>query len=312
MIIVVEGSDLTGKTTFVQELKKQVPAALVIHSGPPKDLRADPFEEYEVRLYEALDQGRPIICDRLHWGERVYGPLMRGYDRLDVAGWRHVELFLAAHGAMVVYLHQPSSVLVERLRSRGDSLINGEHLFHIDQGYQWMLRNTILPTISLRDPDENDARRVIQWAKAAEAPNVPYFESYIGKLNPRWLLFGEKRGGQPPHVHRSAFVPKKMTSGFVLLTNLPEQFWPHVGIANALEENPLHVWALAGHPPVIALGHEAAKALTAAGVPHAKVPHPQYVRRFLHSKQSEYGDLILRVAGTQEDLMKWRGDDPAE
>lgn len=308
MIILVEGVDCAGKTTFVQELHRILPAAVLLKSGPPGP-RTDVFDEYERRLYDALDAGKPVVCDRWHWGERVYGPVLRGQDRLGLAGFRHVELFLRAHGAVAVYLQQPTDVLTARLVRRGDDYVQPTQLRPLQLGYDRVLTSTILPTLQLRDPGPDDALNAVDLALRYDAPEaVPYFPSFIGQSwRPRALLFGERRGNGEPPPDRSAFVPRKTTSGYYLLKHLPEDLWGRIGLANALEEDPHRVWSWLQEPPVVALGVDAHKALLKAGVPHAAVPHPQFVRRFHHGSLDAYGQLIASVIGTQEDRIDWRG-----
>lgn len=306
-VIIVEGPDGSGKSTFVGEMQKQVPDATVLHFGPPKN--PDPFVEYEHSLYVPLrrqdNSHRHILCDRLHWGEKMYGPLLRNEDRLGVAGWRHVELFLTAQGATVVYMHQPSSVLIDRLQTRGDDLIKPRDLAEIERGYQWCLRNTILPVVGLRDPDWFYA---IQLTKYNPGPGMLVdYPSYIGSVRPAGLLFGEARNKGEEAPDLSAFVPRPSTSGRYLLEALPEDSWPHLGIANALEENVEDLWMELGEVPVIALGLQAHRKLDEHTIPHATVPHPQFVRRFLHKHQVAYGNLIRNLMGTRVDQLHWRG-----
>lgn len=309
MIIIVEGVDCAGKTTFVDELHRVLPAAVRLSSGPPGP-QVDMFEEYERRLYDALDTGKPVICDRWHWGERVYGPVLRGNDRLGLAGWRHVELFLRAHGAVAVYLHQPHDVLVDRLVRRGDAHVVPTQLRSLQLGYDRVLTGTILPTLQLRDPGAPEALHTVDLALRYDPPSdLPYFPSYVGQtVRPRALLFGERRGNGAPPPDRSAFVPRRTTSGYYLLKHLPEDLWGRIGLANALEDDPYQVWSWHDEPAVVALGVEAHKALSAADVPHAAVPHPQYVRRFHHKSLDSYGRLIADVVGTEADRTDWRGE----
>lgn len=307
MIIIVEGLDGVGKTTFVQRFLRTCDAT-VLHSGPPSP-GADPFEEYERRLYPALDQRENVICDRWHWGERAYGPVLRGQDRLGVPGWRHVELFLKRWGAVVVYLHQPKEVLVDRLRSRGDALVTSDVLPAIELGYQWCLRNTVLPVVALRDANQVDITWLTDLAFGyAGAWDTEVGGTYIGPTEPDFLLFGEKRR-DPDSPDWSAFVPRRTTSGYYLLQHLPERIWGRTGLCNALEEpDPRRTWEEAGRPPTVALGRWAHIVLEQYDVPHGTVPHPQFVRRFHHGRLPVYGQLIERTLGTQEHMASWRGE----
>lgn len=316
MFIIVEGPDCAGKSTFIDKISRELAASAVSHKrtacGPPKPADRDVFEEYEHRV-DILQQGvQVVVSDRWHWGETIYGPLFRNKSRLDTAGWRHVELSLLSQNAIVVYLHETSTVLLERLLTRGDELVHAEHLCDIEAGYHWCLRNTALPVISLRSPDTRDATRVVDIAmrvyNAPAAWLARLHPSYIGSSKPKVLLFGERRGGKPPHNgDRFAFTPRGGASGQFLLEAISERLWSHIGVANAVEEDCRLLWQRLGSPPVVALGHSAALELRKASVPHAAVPHPQYVRRFLHDKQQDYGWLIEQVIGSTRDETSWKG-----
>lgn len=51
----------------------------VVHQGPYK---ADPYVETFKLLHEAGIHKNPVLCDRLHLGEQVYGPIFRGRNML--------------------------------------------------------------------------------------------------------------------------------------------------------------------------------------------------------------------------------------
>lgn len=316
MFIIVEGPDCAGKSTFIDKMCRELAYSATPHTrtacGPPKPADRDVFEEYEQQADKLSQYSSVTISDRWHWGETIYGPMFRGKSRLNDAGWRHVELSLLARNTIVVYLHETSSVLLERLLVRGDDLVSAEHLCDIEAGYHWCLRNTALPVISLRSPDDQDAVRVIDIATRVYADARAWLTkghpSYIGSTKPKALLFGDRRGGTPPHNgDRFAFTPRGATSGSFLLGGLSERLWPHLGIANSAEEDCALLWRHLGQPPTVALGVEAHKRLNAADVPHASVPHPQFIRRFHHDRQHDYGWLIEHVIGTERNELGWRG-----
>ena len=122
------------------------------------------------------------------------------------------------------------------------------------------------------------------------------FWTYIGDRRPYFLLLGERRNHPTEQVHRAAFVPYNVTSGRYLLEALDSELLRNVGIANAAEEDVRKLWETLGEPNVVALGATANKVCFNAGLPHAFVPHPQYVRRFHSKRQKEYGDLIKTCA----------------
>lgn len=319
VVVAVEGPDCSGKSTFIEQLNNVLDLTRTprcnLKFGQPDPPDKDPFVEYEQQLdWHDEDGDVVVVCDRLHWGERVYGPLLRGRDRLRLAGWRHVELSLAARGTLVVFINTESSAIARCLERRGDPLVGVGDLSTIEAGYRWCLDHTALPVLSLRHADDAAVLAVhalVDYMREVHSFKPPSIvgQSYSGSLLPDLLLFGEKRGGQSPHHgDRHAFVPRNSGSGRWLLEALPEDLWHHVGLANACDQDdPVALWTDLNKPPVVALGSAAHEQLTEHGIPHGTVPHPQFVRRFLHGRLEEYGELIRAHAYTTRVSLDWRG-----
>jgi thymidylate kinase len=287
MFIMVEGPDGAGKSTLVKQLADARPYATVLHKGPPGE---DPYAEWEQPLTRSTD--KLTFADRWHWGELVYGPLLRGISILDDTAFRHVEMTLQALGTLCVYMDQPLPILVDRLEARGDDLIKTDMLETIQAGYAEVLRKTTLPTLVLREIDSIfGAEQVVATATvlASRHATIP---GYIGHPYPRVLLVGEKRGGEPPHDDDACFVPRYTSSGRFLLEALPDPFWRQCGIVNALETDLVATWRTLHRPPIVALGRKAAEELRKYDLAYSSVPHPQWVRRFQHEHKLEYGRLI--------------------
>jgi hypothetical protein len=84
----------------------------------------------------------------------------------------------------------------------------------------------------------------------------------------------------------------------------------HIGLFNACEydsgDDLYEAWGHLCRPKLIALGEHAHAALARVMIPHGAVPHPQFVRRFHHGSNAEYGELIFETIETQEDNRRWR------
>jgi len=69
-----------------------------------------------------------------------------------------------------------------------------------------------------------------------------------------------------------------------------------LGVINGCERTPaeLHAaWVALGHPPTVALGINAARALAEAFVPiTARTGHPQWWRRFKHREGAAFAEVI--------------------
>lgn len=93
-IIIIEGTDRTGKDTLINELKNLYSHTLIIHCGKPvgktldeQNLNQDAlFNSYINKLYNENYYGicDLIIFNRAWYGEYVYGTLYRNRQKNDV------------------------------------------------------------------------------------------------------------------------------------------------------------------------------------------------------------------------------------
>lgn len=93
-IIIVEGTDRTGKDTLINELKNMSYHTLIVHCGKPVGDTLEEqnknqdilFNDYLNKLYEDRYFGvcDLIIFNRAWYGEYVYGTIYRGRDKKDV------------------------------------------------------------------------------------------------------------------------------------------------------------------------------------------------------------------------------------
>lgn len=308
MIIILEGPDGAGKTTLANQLHLLLPYSWRLHRGP---LRRDPFDEYEADL-ETWDGYTPIICDRWHLGELIYGPILRGASQLDkVARW-HIEAFLLARGALQVIITAPLAELRQRLNARGDELVTPEMLYEISDGYFAAMEGNFLSTLICDDPINVPSILALAADCWAHAHALRSFPSYVGSPTPRYLLLGEKRHD---NTVGPAFVPAAGTSGRFLLEHLLPALPGDVeiGLANASEENVVDLWHSLGRPKVCALGDVAYDQVMADinergghAFPLGATAHPQFVRRFHNRSGAQYARTILSALESSEDLRSWR------
>lgn len=311
MLIIVEGCDGAGKTTFVSELKRRIEARTlnrftevqVMHKGPPTQ---HPLDEYETPLFQYTPSRlRTIICDRWHLGEGIYPHVLKRTTQYDRAVRRHIEMFLLSKGAYLVILQPTIETLRERVQRRGDDLVHVSQLSRISLEYGHAAQSSLLPTRIIHGaPTVMDYDSVISNAETAVsiAHSLSAFTTYIGPRFPQTLLLGDRRN--PPYNQQGgypAFGPYASTSGHYLLTHLERPRL--VGIANACDVDDWRVLhAVLGRPKIVTLGALAHRAVT---IPHGAVPHPQYIRRFHHSAGGAYGAAITQ-ASKGDDLSKWR------
>lgn len=94
MILIIEGMDRCGKSTLVEQLRKQYftdPRILVHHSSSPP--KVDNPNEWEIQHYRKLldtsyylnyAEDFNVIYDRFHLGAIVYGKKYRNIDPEDI------------------------------------------------------------------------------------------------------------------------------------------------------------------------------------------------------------------------------------
>lgn len=312
MLIVVEGPDCAGKSTLIERLRRYIEdlspndVVHVIKSGTPIE---HPLEEYVVPLLgyrpnSKINANHHIICDRLHWGERVYPAVLQRATSMDMAQWRYIEAFLQSRGALMVHLSASTDTLVERMEVRGDDLIKPDQLDEIRTRYQHLVRDSVLPYIYGESHTMPHLVKLIVDAAedcARTAMALNRFTTYVGPRAPARLLLGDVRGPafqteNPIDQLRPAFMPYPSMSGAYLWRALAEA--PHhafadggIGVANACDVDDIRELHKAlGRPSVVTLGANATHAFKDVAT---QVPHPQWVRRFAHHRIDEYGDQLL-------------------
>lgn len=324
MWIICEGTTCSGKSTLEQKLSSRLSKLngnlTQVHMDRPAELtRRWVLEEYVLKWERWTPSDGPILADRWHWGEACYSPIYRpdtnkdGFGLLGVAGWRWVELFLLSRGALTVLLRADPDVLIQRYRARGDDHVqNKDELLQIaklyDSVFTYAPSNTHIWDTSLVDHGRTEgfADMAILAAKQLEEKieSISEWRGYIGRPNPSVLLVGDTRNVTKQYGDETKlpFMPVNGNSGDYLLRALPDDLWGRVGIVNAGEypASLRRLWSAIDHPPVVALGDRASEALTRQRVPHAKVHHPQYARRFAHHDIDKYGASIVAAIERQE------------
>lgn len=118
MLIVLEGPDGAGKSTIAKHLLHMLNPSILLSSGPPGQ---DPKSEYLGKLETAsrsMVNGVSVVIDRLHIGELIYGPLLRGGSRLTVHEAYEIDSELWAMNAVAVHVTASTEEIHRRLIER--------------------------------------------------------------------------------------------------------------------------------------------------------------------------------------------------
>ncbi len=135
-IIILEGSDCSGKSTFAQALAEKTGYEIVKGSSFEISKQgAEKMFEYMMSLLERDN----IIIDRFYLSNYVYANLF-DYPLMDRYHFR--ELAIATDcKALTVYLKAPVEALTKRMELRGDDDINPIDLERIVNKYQEVLNS---------------------------------------------------------------------------------------------------------------------------------------------------------------------------
>lgn len=313
--IALEGVDGAGKSTLAEAIRDELEDRFPeddIEYHHYSQLDDDPFDEYALAFEDyAPGQGRHIICDRLHWGELIYGPLYRDASAIDPSGFRWIELYLKARGVTVWEVTAALETIQNRLADRGEEYLESHHVEHVWRGFTDLAQMSLLYG-GTADTGESSAKelahQIVSEAVWDEARAAAIFRpEYIGRHLPNALLVGDTQGNGDPDATRAPFMPRGTSSGRFLLGALQEAWWEKVGIVNANDVDDIaELVDRLFTPPILALGLKAAEALDEAGIEdYSIVPHPQKIRRFHNKLSREYGELIREMTTRGGNKLTW-------
>lgn len=310
MLILIEGLDRTGKTTLASAIAEAVGAELYHFSKPEQH----PLLEYESWLDDYVpDSGRHVVCDRYHWGETVWPTIYDRPTEYTPEMLLHTELYLESRGALMVYTRSSAESIISRLDDPYPPPEKVEPALELFRRARQSSRLACLEFDLAAQPLTAYVGRFTSVAGALEerAARRWVTSHWVGDPLPTTLLVGDRPGPSDP---AQATVPFRPFGGAGVYLMRALANFPCVALTNAHDGTapvPLgDLWERLQRPRVVALGNIADEALRVNRVPHGAVPHPQYVRRFLHDRLSAYPDLIRRaaweLADLREEVRAWR------
>lgn len=273
-LIIIEGVDGAGKSTLVEQLQP----ATTMHFGP---IKKAPMAEYIDPLL-AYDHSYDLVCDRLHVGELVYGPIYRGQSTLNEAGRRYIEMFLDSRGAAKIILDAPLDEISRRLEHRGEDFLRPQDIERVHRFYRlygsdhgWLVLDRPIPMVvsSIAQAQSEFASKLAPWPE------------YIGNPIPD-ILFVVDTSTSP------VLRPDTGTAGELFFQSLPDGV--RCGVVPLVTRFDA-LWDTLGCPRVVALGSSAFSFLCDHGFknfPH--IPHPYEIMRQAPSSAFSYGELIMK------------------
>ena len=287
-LIVIEGVDGSGKSTVAQHL----PHTQHVHCGP---IKQSPWEEYVLPLAE-YDFNVDMVCDRLHVGELIYGPIYRGESKLDAAARRFIEMFLDSRGALKVIIAPPLEVVSQRLVERGEDFLQASDLERVWNFYR--LYGSEHGWLVVERPDVAFLRSLAE-ATEARARHLASYPQYVGHATPDTLLVAPKTPARVfttelDGIHRAPFKvlnDHPDSAANLLFRSLPQD--ERIGVADTDKIGDL--WEMLGYPRLVALGSSVSQTLNRSGIPcKSWIPHPYEVVSKATPMIPKYADIIMK------------------
>jgi thymidylate kinase len=295
--IVLEGPDGAGKTTLAKSLVETRGYAYHHEGLPP----AENMLIYYARQFQVVIDAheRPVIFDRLHLGELVYGEIIRGHNRVGgIRGLRLLELLLQARGAVTILCLPPEKVCIENWFARkGQEYVQNRDIFSAIYANYKALQHHCDLTYDYTSvaSSENFVNKIV-WNK----PRIGW--DFIGDPWARVVFFGDRAN----QVTDLPFFSVDGSSGF-LHDCIAEAGYD---IRNCLFANcntpagePHELKAmldeLADRPRnIVALGTNAFNAVVSHVKPSStlfKINHPQFIKRFYQPRVDEYVSIFRKI-----------------
>lgn len=309
-MIVIEGCDGTGKTTLAKNLASLLRLEYV-HELTPNG--KDNFEYY---LQRALELPRESVVDRFHLGEYVY-PLLKKDGRVPLESWQQhvIERVLLAKGTVLIHARPVDTQRIrDVVHERGDDYVTVDEVTEISALFREAVSNTVLPVYrwDYSHPDQRVlADLVFRHQVVTQASKALEESSGLGdRSSADWILVGDRFADDTDaQAGKLAFTASNNSSRWLhqalehvdgegYITNA-YKFEDEAANIQAMQQELRHFGILGtglatytpplrGKPPVIALGTRASDFLKRLEVPHGRVNHPQWWRRFKHHGHKEF------------------------
>ena len=131
-LIILEGCDRTGKTTFAEKLVN-LGYQYFHFSSPKKD--EDVYETYMTFL-NSLDPLKKYVVDRFHLGELVYGPIYRGECNLSKKQVKNIESLINKFNHKLIHFTNTPEFIIKKFKEIGEAYTKPEHVELIVQNFK--------------------------------------------------------------------------------------------------------------------------------------------------------------------------------
>jgi len=158
MIIIIEGTDKTGKTTFINTFAKQHKCIIIKNQHKPNGINDKQLKESYIALLYFINKYHnkfDIILDRFYPSQLVYS-ILRGHDSFDDSWYNNFEQKLRKFGHLYVYCTVDKETLLERHKIEQDEYLKTNNIDLIQKRYDKFYNQTNLNKVQLNiTPDKS-------------------------------------------------------------------------------------------------------------------------------------------------------------
>lgn len=152
--ILIDGCDLSGKTTLMEFISKKIPGIVFkITDRPFNDSIAErnKIKDHYRSILGFINSHRTIniILDRFFPSELAYSKVKRGYETFDDDDFLILEKSLMSRNHLFVLCDPGTNVLKKRLKIRGDDYMNEADIEALNERYDRFFKRTKMNKIRL-------------------------------------------------------------------------------------------------------------------------------------------------------------------
>lgn len=195
LVILVEGIDLSGKSTLVNLLAKEYPGIVIKNTMRPDDGTEDETEKIK-RVYTYIidtifqTPSYNVILDRFYPSELVYSQVKRGYEAFDDPFYTDLEdrikNDLMDQNVFLILCKPPVETIIERFAIRDEDFIKKAEVEEIYERYESFFEGSALENklaLDTRDTVESLLEQVVNFIEGNEheGNNKPEQGSLFGR-----------------------------------------------------------------------------------------------------------------------------------
>lgn len=135
MLILLEGNDLTGKSTLAKAIAERAGLGYK-HLGPPGE--SNTVAHHTAFFKEWLDHPLGLVLDRGHWSGWVYADFHPD-NALSLVETLAIERLFIALGGVTIYCHAEPENILSRW-DRGEEFIDKSDVARINRQYEKLIK----------------------------------------------------------------------------------------------------------------------------------------------------------------------------